>query len=96
MEALRGQVAPLAATVHEWWQRLGRTSRHSSQPPSADPPQAVGQRPRREPSGRRPGGQPGPAGQTRALVPVEAVDVVRPVKPERGQRCQHPLRGDDP
>jgi transposase len=96
VEALRGQVAQLAATVQELWQRLGRTSRNSSQPPSADPPQAVGRRLRREPSGRRPGGQPGHEGQTRALVPVEAVDVMRPVKPERCQRCQHPLQGEYP
>ena len=38
---------------------------------------------RRGPSGRRPGGQPGHEGQTRALVPVEAVDVVIPLKPVR-------------
>ncbi len=44
----------------------------------------------------RPGGQLGPEGQTRALLPVEAVEVVIPVKPERGSRCQHPLPGEDP
>ena len=29
------------------------------------------------------------------LVPVEAVDVVIPVKPGRCHRCQHPLPGED-
>jgi transposase len=29
------------------------------------------------------------------LVPLEAVDVVRPLKPERCQRCQHSLEGED-
>jgi transposase len=50
----------------------------------------------REPSGRRPGGHLGHAGQTRALLPVEAVDSVIPVTPERGSRCQHPWPGEDP
>jgi transposase len=92
---LRAEVAQLKATVEELAQRLGRNSRNSSQPPSADPPQTT-IRPRREPSGRRPGGQPGHEGQTRALVPAEAVDVVIPVKPVQCPRCQHPLQGDDP
>jgi transposase len=92
---LRAEVAQLKATVEELTQRLGRNSRNSSQPPSADPPQAR-IRSRREPSGRRPGGQPGHEGQTRALVPVAEVDVLNPVKPMQCSRCQYPLRGEDP
>jgi transposase len=92
---LRAEVARLQATVEDLAQRLGRNSRHSSQPPSADPPQMT-TRPRRELSGRRPGGQLGHAGQSRALVPVEEVDVVIPVKPVQCSRCQLPLQGDDP
>jgi transposase len=84
------------AIVHRWREQLQQTSRTSSRPPSSDPPQAVGQRPHHEPSGRRPGGQLGHEGQTRALLPVEAVDVVIPVKPERCGRCQHPWLGEDP
>jgi transposase len=85
----------LEATVHQGREQLQQNSRTSSRPPSSDPPQALGQRPRREPSGRRPGGHPGHEGQTRALLPVEAVDVVLPVKPERCPRCQHLLQGAD-
>jgi transposase len=92
---LRAEIAQLKATVAELARRLGRNSRNSSQPPSADPPQTT-QQPRRDPSGRRPGGQPGHEGQTRALVPVEAVDVIIPVKPLQCPRCQRPLQGDDP
>jgi transposase len=91
---LRAEVAQLKATVEALAQRLGRNSRNSSQPPSADPPQTT--RPRRERGGRRPGGQPGHEGQSRALVPVEEVDVVIPVKPVQCPRCQQPLQGDDP
>jgi transposase len=91
---LRAEVAQLKATVEALAQRLGRNSRNSSQPPSADPPQTT--RPRRQRSGRHPGGQPGHEGQSRALVPVEEVDVVIPVKPVQCPRCQQPLQGDDP
>jgi transposase len=78
---LRGEVAQLTTTVEELARRLARHSRNASQPPSADPPQAQSQRVRREASGRRPGGQPGHDGQTRAVVPVEAADVVMPLQP---------------
>jgi hypothetical protein len=93
---LRAEVAQLKATVEELARRLGRTSRNFSPPPSADPPQAVSKRPRHEPSGRQPGGQPGHEGQTRALLPVEAVNVVMPLKPVQYLHCQHPLGGEDP
>jgi transposase len=92
---LRAEVAQLKATVEELAQRLGRNSRNSSQPPSADPPQ-TSTRPRREPSGRRTGGQLGHEGQARALLPVDAVDVIIPVKPMQCLRCQRPLQGADP
>lgn len=92
---LRAEVAQLKATVEALAQRLGRHARHSSQPPSADPPQTPA-RPCRAPSGRRPGGQPGHAGQARALLPGEGVDVVIAVKPGQCLHCQHPLQGADP
>ena len=96
IRALESRVAALEATVQQLREQVQQTSRTSSRPPSSDPPQALGQRPRREPTGRRLGGQPGHAGQARALVPVEAVDVVVPVKPERCHHCQHLLQGEDP
>jgi transposase len=89
-------VAVLEATVQALREQVPQTSRTSSRPPSSDPPPAVGHRPRRGPTGRRPGGQPGHAGQARVLRPVEEVDVVVPVKPERCHSCQHRLWGDDP
>src|SRR5882724_1455679 len=93
--ALEAVVQRLEATVQHVTERLQQDSRTSSRPPSSDPPQAIGRRPRHEPSGRRPGGQPGHEGHTRALVPIERVEVVIPVKPERCSRCQHPLYGED-
>src|SRR5215813_14145883 len=88
IRALEAREAALEATLQQ-------TSRTSSRPPSSDPPQALAQRPRRAPTGRRPGGQPGHEGHARAVVPVEEVDVVIPVKPEHCRRCQQPLDGED-
>lgn len=92
--ALEARIAALEATVQELLERVHQDSRTSSRPPSSDPPQR--ERPRRQPRGRRRGGQPGHPGQTRTLIPVEDVDVVRPLKPEQCARCQQPLTGDDP
>jgi transposase len=96
VQGLKAAMQQVEATVDQLREQLQQNSRTSSRPPSSDPPQVLGQRPHREPSGRRPGGQLGHEGQTRALLPVEAVAVVIPVKPERCSRCQHPLRGEDP
>ena len=103
IRALDARVAVLEAIVQHWQatiqpltERLQHTSRPSSRPPSSDPPHAWGQRPPRGPTGRRPGGPPGHDGQARVLVPVAPVDVVVPVKPERGPRGQHRLWGEDP
>jgi uncharacterized coiled-coil protein SlyX len=96
VQGLKATIQQVEATAHQLREQLQQNSRTSSRPPSSDPPQALGQRPHRESRGRRPGGQLGHEGQTRALQPVEAVDVVIPVKPERCSRCQHPLPGEDP
>ena len=84
--AWRAQVAVLT-------ERLEQSSQNSSRPPSTDPPAVV--RPAKVPSGRRPGAQPGHAGQSRALVPVEQVDAVVPVKPAQCRACGARLRGSD-
>jgi transposase len=95
LRALEARVAVLEATVQQLREQLQQDSRTSSRPPSSDPPQALTKRPRREPTGRRPGGQPGHEGHARGSVPVGEVDVVIPVKPEHCRRCQQPLQGED-
>src|SRR5215217_3604634 len=96
MRALEARVAALETRIQELRAQLQQNSRTSSRPPSNDPPQALGQRSRREPRGRRPGGQPGHEGQTRAQLPVEEVDIIIPVKPTQCLHCQQPLQGADP
>jgi transposase len=100
METRAGQVQTLTSMVHPFQEqvrpleeRLTPTSRNSSRPPSSDPPQP--QRPRRPPGQRRRGGQPGPPGQTRLLVPVDEVDEVVVLTPQPCRRCQAPFSGDE-
>ena len=88
--ALRAQNAALQEQVRELETRLGQLSANSSRPPSSDPPQAPA-RPKAPPSGRKRGGQPGHRGAYRALLPVEQVDDVVRVVPERCRHCQHPF-----
>jgi transposase len=68
VRALEAVVQRLEATVQHLRRRLQQDSRPSLRPPSSDPPQATTKRPRRDPTGRRAGGQPGHKGEARALV----------------------------
>jgi len=77
----------LEARVAELEQRLSRSSRNSSLPPSADPPSAP-PRPRQAASGRERGGQPGHKGTSRLLLTLERVDEVVEHWPRRC-RCGH-------
>ncbi len=89
---LRAESAVLHERVRELEARLGQTSANSSRPPSSDPPQA----PRRQPvvpSGRKRGGQPGHRGAFRRLPPVEQVDAILAVVPERRRHGERPLSG---
>lgn len=54
-------------------QMVERSSRNSSQPPSADTPAQRDERPKKPPTGRKPGGQPGHKARMRALLPPEKV-----------------------
>ncbi|MGH7347732.1 MAG: IS66 family transposase [Candidatus Rokuibacteriota bacterium] len=78
----------LEARVAELEQRLNRSSRNSSLPPSQDPPSAP-PRPRQPGSGRKRGGQPGHEGSSRPLLPLEQVDEVVEHWPERCRACAH-------
>src|SRR3989337_56201 len=79
----------LEARVAELEQRLNRTSRNSSLPPSQDPPSAP-PRPRTRASGRRPGGQPGHEGSNRPLLPLAQVDEGVDPWPQRCPPCGRP------
>src|SRR4051794_26007257 len=88
--ALQAESAILHERVQELEARLGQTSAISSRPPPSAPPQAP-PRPKAPPSGRKRGGQPGHRGACRGLLPVEQVDEVVPVVPERCRHCEQPF-----
>jgi len=76
----------LEARVAELEQRLNRSSRNSSLPPSQDPPSAP-PRPPAPGSGRGRGGQPGHEGKHRPLLALARVDEVIDHWPERCRAC---------
>ncbi len=78
----------LEARVAELEQRLNRSSRNSSLPPSQDPPSAPA-RPQHPASERRRGGQPGHEGRHRPLLELERVDELVEHWPERCAHCAH-------
>jgi transposase len=92
---LRRQNARLEQRVAKLEERLQQSSRNSSQPPSSDGPAAAASRPRKAPSGRKPGGQPGHQKCERALVPPDQVDQSHDCIPERCEQCGLRLRGRD-
>lgn len=104
-EQLRAQLTALATEHAELRERIGRTSRNSSRPPSSDGPgfpppvrKPFGLQPpvRRRGSGRRRGGQQGHTGTGPELLPVERCDAVEEHHPEHCRRCSSYLQGEDP
>lgn len=72
-----------------------QNSRNSSKPPSSDglagDSRLRGRSPRRKPSGKKPGGQPGHPGSHRPPAPPERVDEVHIVLPEQCGHCGNEL-----
>lgn len=85
---LKEQLAQANARIKEWEDRLAKTSRTSSKPPSSDglarPPRSS-----RCPSGKSPGGQPGHRGST--LQMVEHPEHIVRHRPERCDHCGYGL-----
>ena len=95
IEQLRAQLTALATELASLRERIGRSSRNSSKPPSSDGP---GFKPpeRRKGSGRKRGAQPGHPGSGPELLPIERVDEVVEHHPEACRRCGTLLQGIDP
>jgi transposase len=76
-------------------EKIGRSSRNSSKPPSSDGP---GFKPpeRRKGSGRKRGAQPGHPGSGPELLPIERVDEVVEHHPDACRHCGSLLEGEDP
>jgi transposase len=82
VEELSDTVARQGERIARLEPRLNRSSRNSSQPPSADPP-ATAPRRGKGSSGRAQGGQPGHEGKRRPLLPAWAVDELVDHWPQR-------------
>lgn len=93
--ALREENAQLQARVAALEERVGKSSRNSSQPPSSDGPRAPARR-KRQPSGRKSGGQPGHEGHGRPLLALAEVDDVVEVRSLACAGCGALLLGEDP
>jgi transposase len=91
--ALKKRLAEMEALVRDLRALLQTSSRHSSMPPSSDLPGVL--RPRRVPTGRSPGGQPGHPGKTRRRYEPHEVDHRVPVVPPRCGKCMHRLGEKD-
>ena len=74
--------------------RLNQNSNNSSKPPSSDTP-GTPRSPKKPPTGRKPGGQPGHEKSSRELVPVEQVKDVIDLVPDRCGKCRGRLSGRD-
>lgn len=67
--------------------KLNQNSQNSSKPPSSDGP-LVKLPPKKPPTGRKPGGQPGHKGSHRELLPPERVDEIIDHWPDKCEGCQ--------
>jgi len=92
--ALMAQVEKLTARVAALEDKIRKSSRNSSKPPSSDGPQAPA-RPKKPPSGRKPGGQPGHQRHERPMVPADEVNKRVVLKPRCCGGCGEPLAGTD-
>ncbi len=93
--SLLAQVQSLQAEVTELRERVNRTSRNSSQPPSSDGPGVAAHPRRRGQSQRQRGGQPGHQGAPRKLVSSAQLQASYDIKPDQCRQCGHSLEEED-
>jgi len=94
--ALVAHVQELETEISALRERVNRSSRNSSKPPSSDGPDAPPKPRKRSKSERKRGGQPGHKGTTRKLAPIEQVKDSYDLKPETCRQCGQVLEGQDP
>lgn len=94
LKGFEARVAVLEKENAALKERLGKSSRNSSKPPSSDGPKGPARR-TKTPTGRKPGGQPGHDRHERSLVPIEDVDKLVVLKPARCCACGKRLVGAD-
>ena len=91
---LEKRVDELERKNAELLERLNRSSRNSSRPPSTDRTHVKRSPPKRS-SGRKRGGQPGHRRYQREMVSEDRVRTITDRRPSECRRCSTPLFGDD-
>ena len=94
-DELRSKLTALASELAQLRERIGRSSRNSSKPPSSDGPGGFKPSERRKSSGRNRGGQPGHPGSGPELLPIEWLDEVVEHHPDACRQCGTLLQGED-
>jgi transposase len=92
---LEAQLRAALSRIEELEALLRRYSGNSSRPPSSDPPSAP-PRPKKEPTGRKRGGQVGHEKHKRVMLPPHRVRSVSECLPEECRGCGDVLDGIDP
>ncbi len=87
LRAALTRIETLEVEVKDLRSRLNQNSNNSSKPPSSDGP-GVNREPKKAPTGRKPGGQPGHEKHERELLPLDQVDHIVPVVPTCCGKCQ--------
>jgi len=83
-EAL-AEIQLLRAEVKDLKDKLNTNSSNSSKPPSQDPYRSIK---KKKSTGRKQGGQPGHTGHKRSLYPLEQVQIVHDLRPQKCPNCQ--------
>ena len=83
-QSLTEENKKLGARILDLEEKLNTNSNNSSKAPSQDPFRSFRQS---QLSGKKPGGQPGHPGHTRAMVSLDNINKVIEVKPECCCRC---------
>jgi Family of unknown function (DUF6444) len=103
IDELEQQLKAALERIAELEERLGTSSRNSSKPPSSDSPKQQADRKKKAAAitkhfskKRKPGGQPGHKGFSRALVPPAEVDRHHDCIPESCENCEAKLGDRDP
>ena len=94
IENLEKQQAGVLGVQQQLLEKVNRTSKNSSSPPSQDPP-GLEKKHLKQPSSKKRGGQPGHEGHSRKLYPVEKCSARYDHQPTRCSCCGESLSGED-
>ncbi|MCL1476025.1 IS66 family transposase [Argonema antarcticum] len=94
IEILEKQAIELIEVQEQLVEKVNKTSKNSSSPPSSDPP-GFGHKSKKK-TGKKRGGQPGHEGQNRNLYPIEKCTRVIEHHPLKCSCCGERLNGVDP